>query len=251
MNSIRNFISKLSVGNSCNNNNDLTEPLTDNSITKQITHIKEVWNSNEYPDYGIERALRLFLVCVQIIFPGLYIRAIAKTRLDRKMLNEFYVNLKIFIYIIFLCVPLPQWISYICIYLIAETLCYLLGLIFLEPEYKNPAYSYKRNLILVIINYIEITLGFAVIYFHGFTIDAIPELKTSIDAIYFSFISTTTVGYGDMHPITNWSKITCATQSLISFLFVVFFISKFLSNFNKDNTPNDKSQKDNQSTQGN
>ena len=239
----------MTLGNSCNNN-DLTEPLPDNSITKQITHIKEVWNSNKYTDYGIERAIRLFLVCVQFIFPGLYIRAIAKTRLDRKILNEFYVNLKIFIYIVFLCIPLPKWICYICIYLITETLCYLLGLIFLEPEYNNLKYSYKRNLILVIINYIEITLGFAVIYLHGFT-KGVTELNTPIDAIYFSFISTTTVGYGDMYPITNWSKIICATQSLISFLFVVFLISKFLSNFNKDSTPNGKSQKENQSTQGN
>ena len=246
-----NFIVKFLFGNSYNNEDLKRKP--NNAIRKQIIHIKDVWNSKKYDDYGVERVLRLFLVCVQFIFPGLYIRAISgrKNILYRKLSNEVYVIGKITIYTIFLFVPLPQWISYICIYLIIETLCYLLGLIFLEPEYNNPTYSYKRNLILVIINYIEITLGFAVIYLHGFAEFDITKLKTPIDAIYFSFISTTTVGYGDIHPISNCSKIACATQSLISFLFVVFFISKFLSNFNKDSTPNDKCQKENQSTQGN
>lgn len=85
---------------------------------------------------------------------------------------------------------------------------------------------------MVIVNYIEISLGFAAIYYCAFK-DAIYGLESSIDAIYFSFISATTIGYGDMRPITNLAKFTCVVQSVISFLFTVFIIGIFLSNFDK------------------
>ena len=85
---------------------------------------------------------------------------------------------------------------------------------------------------MVIINYIEISLGFATIYYSALK-DAICGLNSSIDAIYFSFISATTIGYGDMQPITNLAKLTCVAQSFISFLFTVFIIGIFLSNFDK------------------
>lgn len=231
-----NFFEKLFIGTS----DTILKSKPNSAIKVQIKNIRTVWNSRKYEDFGIERLLRLFLVCVQFIFPGLYIREISgrKSALTRKIWNEIYVSTKILFYILALFVlPKTSWFCYISAYLMAETFCYLLGLIFLEPEYKKPA-SYKRNLLMAIINFMEVTLGFATIYYCTIA-DSIRNLHTSTDAIYFSFITATTIGYGEMHPLNGLSKLICTSQSIVSFLFAVFIISIFLSNLSKNGFLND------------
>lgn len=231
-----NFFKKIFIGNS----DIIMGKKPRSAIYTQVNNVKAVWDSKKYEDFGIERVLRLFLVCIQFVFPGLYIRDLSGriNTLTRKVCNEIYVIAKIILYLFFLFVfRTHSWYSFVCAYLIFETFCYLSGLIFLNTEYKNAA-SYRRNLLMAIINFVEITLGFASIYYCSFK-GLIKELETPIDAIYFSFISATTVGYGEMHPITACSKFVCVTQSFASFLFAVFIISVFLSNLNKTGFLND------------
>ena len=231
-----NFIKKIFIGNSIEKLNRKPK----SAFEAQQENVQKVWDSKNYEDFGIERLLRLFLVCIQFLFPGLYIRYFSGKRntLTRKICNEIYVTTKILLYILALFVlPKFSWFCYIAIYLMAETFCYLLGLIFLETEYKKPA-SYKRNLLMAIINYMEVTLGFATIYYCALS-DSIKSLHTSIDAIYFSFITATTIGYGEMYPLDGVSKFVCTSQSIVSFLFAVIIISIFLSNLNKNGFLND------------
>ena len=214
------------------------------AVKGQIKNVRAVWNSDKYKDFGIERLVRLFLVSIQFFFPGLYIREISGrvNTLTRKVCNEIYVIIKISLYLLALFVfPAPLWFSYLCLYLMVETIFYLLGLFFLEPEYKGAA-SYKRNLLMALVNFVEITLGFAVIYYCSFK-ESINELKTPIDAIYFSFVSATTTGYGDMYPKTEWSKLFCVFQNIVFFLFAVFIIAIYISNLNKNGFLN-KDEKD-------
>ena len=146
-----NFFEKIIVGKSL----ERLDKKPKSAIIIQAENIKDVWNSKKYKDFGIERVLRLFLVCIQFLFPGLYIRCLSGMRntLTRKVCNEIYVLAKITLYLFFLFVFQPHsWYSLVCVYLISETFCYLLGLIFLDAEYKKAA-SYRRNLLMTIINF--------------------------------------------------------------------------------------------------
>jgi len=237
------FIRKLFYGN-------VSFPLAkaNNAVKLQIKNLESVWNSKTYNDFGIERIFRLFLVLIQFAFLGLYVRDITGRRsvLCRKIGNEVYVIVKILIYLtILFCGISRHWLSYICLYLITETICYLLGLIFLNTEYSKPI-SYKRNLLLTMINYIEITFGFACIYYCSF-LNSIQNITSALDSVCYSFTAATTVGYGSMFPVTNLAKTTYVFQSVISLFFVIFIFSVFVSSINekgyinksKNNSKND------------
>ena len=150
------FIEKLIYGN----RHTELKGKPQRTIYAQIEHIKSVWDCKKYEDFGIERLFRLVLVCTQFIFPGLYIRDVSGRYnvLTRKLWVEGYVIAKVILYLIILFYLSPKiWYCWVIIYLLIETFMYLLGLIFLNTEYRQPA-SYKRNLLMVIVNYIEITL---------------------------------------------------------------------------------------------
>ena len=50
---------------------------------------------------------------------------------------------------------------------------------------------------------------------------------------------------GDIRPITNLAKFTCIVQSVISFLFTVFIIGRFISDFDKVGYINKEQNKEN------
>ena len=47
------------------------------------------------------------------------------------------------------------------------------------------------------------------------------------DALYFSIVSMTTTGYGDISPKSGWAKFIVCLQILFGFLYNVLFFSIF------------------------
>ncbi len=45
----------------------------------------------------------------------------------------------------------------------------------------------------------------------------IPSFDTVLDCIYFSTITTATIGYGDIYPLTRAAKIATIVQTVFSF----------------------------------
>lgn len=216
------------------------------AIRVQCAHLRNVWTNRKTPTFGIERILRFFLVIIQFILPVLYIREISGLRnaLNRKIAVELYVLLKLLIPIIILIQSWDNCLVSICVisYLMFDTLVYLLGIIFLSDIYVRPI-SFKRSLILIFTNYVEITLGFAVLYKGLETGTNLPDW---LSAIYFSFVTGMTIGYGEFKPATSVGKILVIIQSLVFLLFIVIFFSHFVSNVSqnalvrKNNRPSKK-----------
>ncbi|MBU1374017.1 MAG: potassium channel family protein [Bacteroidetes bacterium] len=193
----------------------------------QLYKISEVWRGDKYDDFGILRIFRLTLVTMLLLFPGVLIDEIFKSwgTLSRKLVVEFYVLIKTIFPALILAF---RWYDYTYIYLIAvyfliETYIYLFSKIFLE--YQHLKGSNTRTLLMLVLNFFESGLTFAVIYIAGDFLN-IP-IESAIDAIYFSFITSSTVGYGDIHPISDVGKILSIVQIFSSISFLVLFFNFF------------------------
>jgi len=114
-------------------------------------------------------------------------------------------------------------------YLLIESFCYISALIFISDELVKPR-SYRRSVLLLVVGYFQITLGFAVIYAGLHLLNS--NAKTPFDYVYFSFVTSATIGFGDTFPVANFGKVLVCLQSLFFFVFVGVFISYFNSKVN-------------------
>lgn len=232
------------------------------AIKNQWQNVKRIWTNEHYNDFGLERIIRLTLSLLLFVFPGLYIRDIFGRAglLGRKLGVEFYVLFKLFLPILFFKLHLTDYliVAVISGILASETVLYLATLIYLSNEFSKPI-SYRRSLTTLFINYIEVCLNYAVIYSYCnfVTPDFFKEkLTSSIQAIYFSFATSATVGYGDIVVTNSFGQLLVISQIILFLVFVVLFINFFASkvhdpSYYNDKPPyNDKFQKKKQQSNG-
>ncbi|MDQ3142696.1 MAG: potassium channel family protein [Bacteroidota bacterium] len=200
------------------------------SLVNQRENFKRVWNNEKHNDIGLEKMLRLFLVAIQFAFPGIYIRDKVGSRglTWKNLAVEAYVAFKTILPLLFLLTGIYTNIFIVLItsYLLCETILYVATLIFVSDIFAKPR-SYRRSVLLLYFNYLEIVFAFAVIY-GG--LHLLNEKATSvIDFLYFSFVTSATIGYGDIYPVTDLGKIIVSFQSIVFLVFIVLFLNFFSS----------------------
>ena len=199
-----------------------------NPIQKRILNIKSIWNNDHQDDNGIEKIARLFLSTSQLFFPGVYIKYLACK------IGHEYQDLALDIYIL-LKVTLPflilynHWqghnlVIYWMVYVLCETLFYIPTLIFASDLFTRPR-SYKRSMLLLFLNYIEIVVAFGVLYTLGNNMN--KPFEHWFDSIYFSLVSSNSIGFGDYYPVTTYGKILVSLQALFFLSFVILFLNFF------------------------
>jgi hypothetical protein len=193
-------------------------------------HLNEIWNNEKHNDVGLEKILRLYLVAIQIIFPGLHIRNYfgKKGVITRNVANEFYVLFKTALPLFFLFSGLYKytWVVGISVYLMLETAFYVAALIFVSDIFVKPR-SYRRNILMLFLNFLEITLSFSVIY-GGLGLLG-SKVTNVYDFIYFSIITSTAIGFGDVYPVNDTGKIIVCIHALMTVSFIVLFLNFFTS----------------------
>jgi hypothetical protein len=80
-------------------------------------------------------------------------------------------------------------------------------------------------MLLLFFNYIEMVFGFAVLY--SFTNKFNKPLSHWFDSIYFSTVTSSTIGYGDLYPMTLWKIFS--ERAIDDRIDVCGFILKFFS----------------------
>jgi hypothetical protein len=200
------------------------------AIKNQCLILKRIWNNELHDDVGLEKLLRLFLASIQFIFPAIYMRHMLWRAgyMYQTLAIELYVTFKIALPIILLVSGLyvnKLWVG-IIIYLLVESLCYIAALIFISDQLVKPR-SYKRSILLLVMDYVLIALDFAVIY-GGLHLLG-EKYKNALDCVYFSFVTSATIGYGEIVPVSSLGKLLVCFQSIIFFVFVVVIINLFSS----------------------
>ncbi len=197
-------------------------------IQKRIYTIRSIWNNDHQDDNGIEKIVRLFLAISQLFFPGVYIKQISyKIGFEYQDLSmDAYVLAKVGFPVVIL---INQWQSNhfvvgLMVYLLLETVLYIPTLIFASDMLSRPR-SYKRSMLLLFFNYIEIVLSFAVLYSCGDNMN--KPFTHWYDSIYFSMVTSASIGFGDFAPETTYARVLVSIQALFFLSFVVLFLSFF------------------------
>lgn len=204
-------------------------PISDrNPIQKRIDNINAIWNNDHQDDNGIEKIVRLFLSSSQLLFPGVYIKYLASLKgyEYRDLVLDFYILLKVSFPLLIL---IYQWqnspfVIWIMIYVLLETVLYIPTLIFASDLFSKPR-SYKRSMLLLFLNYLEIVFAFGALYSCDSYLN--KPLTNWFDAVYFSIITSSSIGYGDYYPVTPIGKMLVSIQALLFLFFVVLFLNFF------------------------
>lgn len=221
---MRKHLVKLFIGREPKEDRKAIDIISSNSAL-----LKQVWNGGTYDDFGLERLFRLFLISSKFLFPSLYLEhffgRISFTA--KKAWIEIFVLFKTFFPFAVLVNGLSTHplFFFLTVYLLVETFIVIFNRIFVSEHYEGE--GYKRSLLLLFFNFMEVVLSFAVIYSAGQYLNR--PLTDHVDALYFSMMTEATVGYGDIHPVNSSGKLIVMGQALTSLAFLVLFFNFFNS----------------------
>jgi hypothetical protein len=220
-----NFFTKLLFGKTSE------EPLNKTDVlARRVRNLRAIWENEHHDDIGLERLLRLMLALSQFIFPGTYVKHFFGRRgvAWQDLAVDCFVLAKIAFPLAVLYFGLQDnvVIFALIIWFLVETMLYVPTLIFASDIFARPR-SYRRSMLLLFFNYVEIVCGFGVVYARGDYLNKLPEHW--FDPVYFSFITSATVGFGDYYPVTPLGKALVCVESTVILVFVVLFIN-FYSN---------------------
>jgi voltage-gated potassium channel Kch len=84
----------------------------------------------------------------------------------------------------------------------------------------------SRSVVWAIIGFVEVSIGFAGLYLYSDSLGSFNKpLQGVVDSIYFSLVTSTTVGFGDIYPIRSGAKLLVSAHLALSFVMVVFAFS--------------------------
>jgi hypothetical protein len=204
------------------------------TIQRRWENVVAIWNNTYEEDAGLEKIVRLLLSMSQFLFPGMYVKHLfwRKGPLYQDFAMEIFVLGKTAFPLLVLAMGWQHrpLVFFLVIWLMLETIIYIPTLIFASDVFPSPR-SYRRTKLLIFFNYLEVVFSFAVIHMAGqYMNQAFAEWT---DAVYVSFVVTSTIGFGEYYPVTGLGKLVISLQSLFYLSYIALFISLFNVNADK------------------
>ena len=132
-----------------------------------------------------------------------------------------------------ICWPTTFVAAILASYRLADSFCYRLCKLFVDRYHSSWGLrSVNRAIILAVINYVELVLGFAIIYaWSGSISTGNPSrvLSESLEALYFSCVTATTVGYGDYAPNGSVGQGIVVVEILMAIFLLALVLGALLT----------------------
>ena len=215
------FLRKIYIGPCVNPQKQYRAALSD-----LLFQLKELWKHGTH--FGFSRLLRFAFVIVQFFSLYSYIAHFFDKMgyLGGKIFAEFYVLAKcILTFVILFYIKDSTFFCVLAIYFLVDTVLFNAGIIMLSDVILKPALD-RRSMVLLGLNYLQLCAAFALLYLHT---DSIIKLETSLQALYFSFVTSTTLGFGEFHPTGRTGYLITIFQLIISVIFIALFVSYFMT----------------------
>lgn len=101
-----------------------------------------------------------------------------------------------------------------------------------KPRLHYTVLSFRRIIIITIILYFEVIVWFAGLYrINGehFVFSNLPGLDNILKALYYSVVTMTTIGYGDVSAKTTIGYVLVIAQSIIAVFMTLLILSRIIS----------------------
>jgi hypothetical protein len=102
------------------------------------------------------------------------------------------------------------------------------GLDRIKGDLESTALRPYDRVILVSRSYVEVIVNFGLLYYLAFRGAFNRPLRDAVEAIYFSAITITTVGYGDLAPSRPVSQLLVVYEVLLGVVLVVVAVSAYI-----------------------
>ena len=198
------------------------------SFRQQGIYVRSIYRNKTL--FGLERWVMLSLAVIRFVLPSMIINTLAgRFAFPRnKVVVDVYCLLKVLTLLLILRTGSGSttWAFIIAFLLLVDLYVYLLSVIFLGRSglYAQPA-SINRSILLALLNFLEITAAVSIVYLHIAALCYAGNSVTSWhQAFYFSIITGTTIGFGDIAPCTPQGRLVASLHALGAMIFfgVVF-----------------------------
>ena len=204
------------------------------TIQGRWENVVAIWNNTFEEDAGLEKVVRLFLSLSQFLFPGMYIKHLFWR--SGPLYQDFAIEVLILcktalpVFVLYMGWENDPFAYWLVVWLMAETIMYIPTLIFASDTFPSPR-SFRRSKLLIFLNYLEVVFSFALLHMAGQYMN--QPFAHWTDAVYVSFVVTSTIGFGEYFPVSGMGKLVVSLQSLFYLSYIALFISFFNLGGNK------------------
>lgn len=135
----------------------------------------------------------------------------------------------------------PYYLGYAALWFFSFSRINELALAFLRDSFQrfeetpdHTKITPAGRLKLLLFAYFEVAAQFGILYFSLLKLQFRPPFGSIIDAVYFSVVTITTVGYGDIVPQTPLAKLACIYELGVGFTIIVFALGAYFATSLKD-----------------
>ena len=188
-----------------------------------------------------EKLFMMLLLPITYASLGYIVRGYFLPKRYHTQFIEFYVFARFILVFVAFWISFPDWLETPVAVIVAWTasgafLTPLRSLFIDRYSDSWSVHSFNRSLIFILVNYCEILIGFAYLYKHlnlvGYSSCSTPITK-GWEAIYFSAVTLTTLGFGDIVPINSFGRVLAAVEPVLGVIVVVVIIGLFFVEIGK------------------